>query len=74
MQGNRYFVDEMSQIKRLQRRIGRDRERRAPQAAKIDEAGALDRVIGLGRNSKVSDVMIRSQNLHGLFWPDTIRL
>jgi len=50
--GQPVFVDEMSQIKRLQRRIGRDRERRAPQAAKVDEAGALDRVIGLGGTVK----------------------
>ena len=59
-QGNRYLVDEMSEIERLQRRIGCDREGGAPQAAEVNEAGALDRVVSLRGHSKVSDVMIRS--------------
>ncbi len=59
-QTDRYLIHEMSQIKRLHRGIGRDGQRRTPQSAEIDEADALDRVLLLGRNGEVSDVMIGS--------------
>jgi hypothetical protein len=59
-QGERYLVHEMSQIERLQGRISRDGQGRAPQAAEIDKADALDRVACLGRNGKVSYVVVGS--------------
>ena len=59
-QGDRYLVYEMSQIERLHGKISRNGQRRVPQAAEIDEADALDRVLCLEWNGEVSYVVIGS--------------